>query len=420
VVTGLIDPAVLATLTAGTLAVTAVGVLVRERVWLWRHRRFADAARWVNIAPPPTVEPASAAALWTTLSGVLAPARWTRLRYGTAHVAWEYTWSARVLTIRIWVPGTVPPGAVEAAVTAAWPGATITTEPAADPIPTTLAEPTRRAESGDAEAGGALWPHHGDVLPLRVDHDVDPLRALLASGGGVRNREHACLQVLARPATARRVARARRTVAAAAGGRSPDPVARLVGGLAWTLVQPVIWLTEVFLPGPGSRGRSGQPATARPEVRRDPVEQVRLRAAGEKAARVPHYEIAVRYAVTTTSGSARADGLAHTLASSAATYTRPNRLRRMRTAHPVAVLAETLRALRPGGRAVVFDKFAPDDRAPSRTRRALNVVTAIFGTEIDRRLAELVAGAPCRVVSNEASILGGQYHVVLLTRTDGP
>jgi len=87
---------------------------------------------------------------------------------------------------------------------------------------------------------------------------------------------------------------------------------------------------------------------------------------------------------------------------------------------PVAVLAETMRALRPGGRAVVFDKFAPDDRAPSRTRRALNVVTAIFGTEIDRRLAELVAGAPCRVVSNEASILGGQYHVVLLTRTDGP
>ena len=65
-----------------------------------------------------------------TLAGVLIPARWQRRLYGTAHVSWEYTWTGRSLSIRIWVPGTIPPGAVEAAIHAAWPGCTVTTDDA--------------------------------------------------------------------------------------------------------------------------------------------------------------------------------------------------------------------------------------------------------------------------------------------------
>jgi ubiquinone/menaquinone biosynthesis C-methylase UbiE len=87
---------------------------------------------------------------------------------------------------------------------------------------------------------------------------------------------------------------------------------------------------------------------------------------------------------------------------------------------PVAALGEAMRALRPGGRAVVFDKFAPDGRFPSPVRRAVNAVTTVFGTQIDRRLSDIIAGSPCRVVSSEPSILGGQYRVVLLIRTDEP
>ncbi|HEY3407652.1 MAG TPA: methyltransferase domain-containing protein [Propionicimonas sp.] len=83
---------------------------------------------------------------------------------------------------------------------------------------------------------------------------------------------------------------------------------------------------------------------------------------------------------------------------------------------PVAVLNETMRAVRPGGRAVVFDKFAPDGTNPSRLRRVLSRLTAVFGTEVDRRLEDILAGAPCVVVHNEPSILHGQYRVVLLAR----
>ena len=83
---------------------------------------------------------------------------------------------------------------------------------------------------------------------------------------------------------------------------------------------------------------------------------------------------------------------------------------------PAAVLAEAMRVLRPGGRAVIFDKFAPEGRLPSPARRVLNLMTTAFGTAIDRRLGDLLEGAPCRVVSDTPSLLGGQYRVVLLRR----
>jgi hypothetical protein len=70
----------------------------------------------------------------------------------------------------------------------------------------------------------------------------------------------------------------------------------------------------------------------------------------DKAVRVPHFEVAVRYAVAADEATkptderrreirARLAGLGHTIASAAATYTRPNRLRRMKMTQPVAVLA---------------------------------------------------------------------------------
>jgi ubiquinone/menaquinone biosynthesis C-methylase UbiE len=87
---------------------------------------------------------------------------------------------------------------------------------------------------------------------------------------------------------------------------------------------------------------------------------------------------------------------------------------------PRVALRETMRTLRPGGRAVVFDKFAPDDRVPSRARRLLSGVTSVFGTEVDRQLGEIVAGNWCEVVHNVPSILRGSYRVVLLRRSDAP
>ena len=83
---------------------------------------------------------------------------------------------------------------------------------------------------------------------------------------------------------------------------------------------------------------------------------------------------------------------------------------------PRAGLTEARRLVRPGGRAVVFDKFAPEGAPPSPARRALNVVTRVGGTDIGRRLSELLVGTGWRVERIEPSILRGQYRVVLLTR----
>ncbi|MEU4693749.1 TraM recognition domain-containing protein [Actinoplanes sp. NPDC023714] len=322
-------------------AAAAVAALIsHDQLHAWRHRRHTTDARWVTIAAPPEVTGEAAAVFWTTLASVLTPSIWRRRLYGYSHVAWEYTWTGRVLTIRVWVPGTVPPGAVEFAARAAWPAATLTTEPAAEPIPATVAEQT----------GGAHWPQHTDVLPLRSEHDADPLRALLAAGAEVRSREHACVQVLARPATARRVRAARRAAAESSNhprGR-PDFATRSALGAVRLLIEPLLWLVEVFLPGPPHRRNTAAPVQ-RPE--RDPVAAIEARTLVDKATRVPHFELAIRYAVAADAGRTpptpeqaertrqRLAGLAHTIASAAAAYTGPNRLRRMKMSHPVAVIA---------------------------------------------------------------------------------
>jgi hypothetical protein len=322
-------------------ALLAAAVVGHDQFLAWRHRRFVTGARWVSIAAPPEVTAEAAAAFWTTLVGVLTPSVWRRRLYGYPHVGWEYTWTGRALSIRVWVPGTVPSGAVEAAVRAAWPAATMTTEDADAPIPHEVGE----------QAGGAHWPQHADVLPLRVEHNADPLRALLAAGAEVRHREHACVQILARPASARRVRAARRSAATTSNhphGR-PDPATHAAAGAARLAIEPLLWLLEVFLPGPSRSTTTPRPGS-RPEVR-DPVTGAEARTVVEKAVRVPHFEIAVRFAVAaradrTPPTPERADevrrrliGLGHTIASAAAAYTGPNRLRRMKMPHPVSTLA---------------------------------------------------------------------------------
>jgi phosphatidylethanolamine/phosphatidyl-N-methylethanolamine N-methyltransferase len=77
--------------------------------------------------------------------------------------------------------------------------------------------------------------------------------------------------------------------------------------------------------------------------------------------------------------------------------------------------SEAWRVLRPGGRAVIFDKFLPEQGRLSLLRRAVGVVTRALGTDPNRRLKELIGRAPGLTVDrNEPSLFRGQYRIVLL------
>ena len=83
---------------------------------------------------------------------------------------------------------------------------------------------------------------------------------------------------------------------------------------------------------------------------------------------------------------------------------------------PRACLRENLRALKPGGRMVVFDKFLAGNGKLSLLRRIINTFSTLFGTDITRRFEDLSAGCALKLVRDEPSLLKGMYRVKLLIR----
>ena len=222
---------------------------------------MGDGARLVKILTPPDVDPQGAATLWTNLVALLRPA-WRRFLGGQPHLGFELTASDGGLTIALWVPGQIPPGLVERAVEAAWPGARTETVPAAPPL------------VGDGIAtGGALALALPEHYPLRTEHKVDPLRPLIGALAGLGETESACVQILARPVTGRRLTRLHKAAAARRAGRPATRLARLV---------------DLATPGPAA-----QPAANDPSRGADVADIL------DKAAQ-PCWAIAVRYAVATT------------------------------------------------------------------------------------------------------------------------
>jgi ubiquinone/menaquinone biosynthesis C-methylase UbiE len=82
-----------------------------------------------------------------------------------------------------------------------------------------------------------------------------------------------------------------------------------------------------------------------------------------------------------------------------------------------ACLRSAFCALKANGRVVIFDKFLPEGRSISFARRFTNLFSTLLGTDINRRLSDLLKGCTCVVTHNEPSILGGMYRVILLKKT---
>jgi ubiquinone/menaquinone biosynthesis C-methylase UbiE len=82
-----------------------------------------------------------------------------------------------------------------------------------------------------------------------------------------------------------------------------------------------------------------------------------------------------------------------------------------------ACLRSALRAIKPGGRVVIFDKFLPEGKKISPVRKFFNFFSTMLGTDINRRLGDLMRDCPCEIAHDEPGIGGGMYRVVMLRKT---
>lgn len=310
------------------------GLVMLRRWWSLRCQdRLHEHSRAITILTPPKATPEGAEAVWANLVGLLRPTL-QRLLTGQPHVSWEYVFGQDGVHIRLWVPGTVPPGMVERAVEAAWPGAQTRTDEPGPPVPTAPDEGRRQLVTG-----GTLRLARSESLPLRTDFDTDPLRALIGAPVGLGGHDTACVQVLTRPVTGRRVKRARRAARHLHAGRATRPHGRLL---------------DLLTPGPSTIQPSAN------EAKPDPRTSLELRAQNSAVVtkqRGAQWETLIRYAVTTTVPNetppdqiARVRneirGRAHAIASALSGFTEHNHFRRARLRNPVRTMAS--RRLRRG------------------------------------------------------------------------
>lgn len=83
---------------------------------------------------------------------------------------------------------------------------------------------------------------------------------------------------------------------------------------------------------------------------------------------------------------------------------------------PHLCLAEALRVLKPEGRIVIFDKFVSDSGKIPLPRRFFNVFSTLCGTDINRRLGDMLKGQKCIVAINEPSMFNGMFRVIMLRK----
>src|SRR6266542_1882089 len=210
---------------AGTGVLLALALALSE-VRRRRGRRLAAGARLVRIAVPPEVDPQAAVLLWKTLHDLLRP-RLARLLQGQPHLGWEISADRGGSAFRLWLPGSIPPGLVERALAAAWPGTSVSAEARVPPsgFEGWLA-------SCELRLSGPEWRLLGG------SEGADPLRLVLGQLAGLAQGEQALVQLLVRPATSREQRRLLAVARRLKSGQPARPLARLLDLLDPTPAPP--------------------------------------------------------------------------------------------------------------------------------------------------------------------------------------
>lgn len=295
------------------VALLVVAVLARRLIAGWHSGRGAQAASFLEILAPPTVEAHGAEAFWSNVHALLKPA-WRGTLSGRPQAVFEIHSTAHRVRFGLWVPQSA--GAhIARAVAAGWPGTTVVPSDSAPPLPT-----TGGCSGWELRLSRAVW------LPIASGQAVDPLRAVLGSTAELSEDESAVVQVVARPAGRSRLAKAQRGLLAMQGISAPSPMMRIVG--------PVInGLLDFITPG------STIPAPAR---RPGLVHRPELPAARDKVA-AQCFEATIRVAVSSPRSDRparkRLAGRARAICASFGSYAAENQLVPRRLARPAQVIA---------------------------------------------------------------------------------
>jgi hypothetical protein len=236
-----------------------VALVVLVRV-LARHRSTST-GQLVEVDVPPTVDLMGAASFWRNLHPVLAARH--HLLAAPHSVAFEVTSSARGIGLRIWVPARVSTHVVTRAVSSAWPGSRCRISP--DRLPVLRG---RTVTCGELRLASPSW------LPLRTDHDADPLRTILGALFTGQESDEGAMQVVVAPAGARATRSVRNAARLLHAGRPMALVPRLLSAWQTTPQRP---------PSP------------------DPMRSADVRHVVQKASDLPCFEIALRYGLSSAS-----------------------------------------------------------------------------------------------------------------------
>ena len=83
-------------------------------------------------------------------------------------------------------------------------------------------------------------------------------------------------------------------------------------------------------------------------------------------------------------------------------------------AHPTACFREAVRLTRPGGRIIVFDKFVTSQKPPSLIRRLANLLTRLFGTDINRNFEEMMEGTDVTILEDRPLSSSSAFRTILV------